>query len=63
MNESEEAGVKVSFAGGQVTAPVTAGQQVGAITVSQAGNSIAKVSAVAGGAVEKQPWWRKFWPF
>jgi len=63
VKRGEEAGVKVSFAGGQVTAPVTAGQGVGAITVSQAGKPIAKVPAVAGGAVDKQPWWRKFWPF
>jgi len=63
VKRGEEAGVKVSFAGGQVTAPVNAGQNVGTITVAQAGQVIAKVPAVAGAAVEKQPWWKKFWPF
>ena len=63
VKRGEEAGVKVSFSGGQVTAPVHAGQNVGTITVSQAGQVISKVPAVAGSAVDKQPWWRKFWPF
>src|SRR5205807_4696811 len=60
VKRGEEAGVKVSFSGGQVTAPVRAGQNVGTITVSQAGQVISKVPAVAGSAVDKQPWWRKF---
>jgi len=55
--------VKVSFSGGQVTAPVKAGQPVGTITVTQGGQVIAKVPAVAAASVDKQPWWRKFWPF
>lgn len=63
VKRGEEAAVKVSFAGGQVTAPVRAGQPVGAISVAQNGQVISKVPAVAGGAVDKQPWWRKFWPF
>jgi D-alanyl-D-alanine carboxypeptidase (penicillin-binding protein 5/6) len=63
VKRGEEAAVKVSFAGGQVTAPVRAGQAVGAITVAQNGQVISKVAAVAGAAVDKQPWWRKFWPF
>jgi D-alanyl-D-alanine carboxypeptidase (penicillin-binding protein 5/6) len=64
VKRGEEAGVKVSFTGSQVvTAPVRAGQPVGTITVAQAGQVIAKVPAVAGAAVDKQPWWRKFWPF
>jgi serine-type D-Ala-D-Ala carboxypeptidase (penicillin-binding protein 5/6) len=63
VKRGEEAGVKVSFNGGQVTAPVKAGQQVGTITVTQNGKMVSKVPAVAGGAVEKQSFWRKFWPF
>jgi len=63
VKRGEEAAVKVSFAGGQVTAPVRAGQPVGAISVAQNGQVISKVAAVAGAAVDKQPWWRKFWPF
>ena len=55
--------MKVSFNGGQVTAPVTAGQQVGTITVTQNGKMVSKVPAAAGAAVEKQSFWRKFWPF
>jgi len=63
VKRGEEAGVKVSFSGGQVTAPVKAGQPVGTITVTQGGQVIAKVPAVAAASVDKQPWWRKFWPF
>jgi len=55
--------VKTAFSGGSLTAPVRAGQQVGAVSVTQNGQVIARVPALAGGAVEKQPWWRKFWPF
>jgi D-alanyl-D-alanine carboxypeptidase (penicillin-binding protein 5/6) len=63
VKRGEEAGVKVSFNGGQVTAPVKSGQQVGTITVTQNGKMLSKVPAVAGAAVEKQSFWRKFWPF
>jgi serine-type D-Ala-D-Ala carboxypeptidase (penicillin-binding protein 5/6) len=63
VKRGEEKGVKTAFSGGAVTAPVRAGQQVGAVAVSQNGQVIARIPAVAGGAVEKQPWWRKFWPF
>jgi D-alanyl-D-alanine carboxypeptidase (penicillin-binding protein 5/6) len=63
VKRGEEGTVKVAFAGTSVTAPVTAGQQVGSVVVTQNGQSIAKVPAVAGGAVEKQAWWKKFWPF
>ena len=55
VKRGEEAGVKIAFSGGQVTAPVRAGQNVGTITVAQAGQVIAKVPAVAGAAVDKQP--------
>jgi serine-type D-Ala-D-Ala carboxypeptidase (penicillin-binding protein 5/6) len=63
VKRGEEAGVKVSFSGGQVTAPVKTGQPVGTITVTQRGQVIAKVPAVAAASVDKQPGWRKFWPF
>jgi len=46
-----------------VAAPVRAGQQVGWVVVSQSGQQINKVPAVAAASVEKQPWWKKFWPF
>jgi D-alanyl-D-alanine carboxypeptidase (penicillin-binding protein 5/6) len=63
VKRGEEAGVKVSFSGTQATAPVKAGQPVGTITVTQGGQVIAKVPAVAAASVDKQSAWRKFWPF
>ena len=63
VKRGEEGGVKVAFSGQSVTAPVNAGQQVGTVVVQQNGQAIAKVPAVAGAAVEKQAWWKKFWPF
>jgi D-alanyl-D-alanine carboxypeptidase (penicillin-binding protein 5/6) len=63
VKRGEEGTVKSAFAGGQVTAPVKSGQPVGTINVTQNGQVIARVPAVAGANVEKQPWWRKFWPF
>ena len=63
VKRGEEKNVKTAFSGGSLTAPVRAGQQVGAVSVTQNGQVIARVPALAGGAVEKQAWWRKFWPF
>ena len=63
VKRGEEAGVRIAFAGAQVTAPVRAGQPVGTISVAQAGQVISKVPAVAGASVDKESWWRKFWPF
>ena len=59
----QEGGIKVALSPSPVTAPVQAGQQVGWVLVSQAGQLINKVPAIAAAAVEKQPWWKKFWPF
>lgn len=59
----QEGSVKVSLAATAVTAPVNPGQQVGTVVVMQNGQQINKVPAVAGAAVEKQAWWKKFWPF
>jgi len=63
VKRGEEKNVKTAFSAGAVTAPVRAGQQVGAVAVTQNGQVVARVPAVAGAAVAKQPWWRKFWPF
>ena len=63
IKRGEEGSVKVGFAPSTVTAPVRAGQQVGSRRASQNGQQIGAVPAVAGAAVEKQPWWKKFWPF
>ncbi len=63
VKRGEESGVKVAFNGGTVTAPVHAGQQVGVVVVTQNGAVINKVPALAAANVDKQPWWKKFWPF
>jgi serine-type D-Ala-D-Ala carboxypeptidase (penicillin-binding protein 5/6) len=63
VKRGEEGSVKVAFSGQSITAPVTAGQQVGTVVVQQNGQAIAKVPAVSGAAVEKQSFWAKFWPF
>ncbi|HXA16059.1 MAG TPA: D-alanyl-D-alanine carboxypeptidase family protein [Thermoanaerobaculia bacterium] len=63
VQRGQESSINVRFMPGNVTAPVRAGQQVGFIVVYQGAQQIGKVPAVAQTAVEKQPWWRKFWPF
>lgn len=63
VKRGQEKDVKVNFSGNAVTAPVRAGQQVGTIVVVAGGQEIARVPAVAGAAVAKQPGWKKFWPF
>lgn len=63
VKRGEEGGVKVAFSPASLTAPVRAGQPAGTISVQQGGQSIAKVPAVTAAAVEKQPWWKSFWPF
>jgi D-alanyl-D-alanine carboxypeptidase (penicillin-binding protein 5/6) len=59
----QEGSLNVRFVPGNVAAPVRAGQQVGVIVVNQGSQQIGRVAAVAGTAVEKQPLWKKFWPF
>jgi D-alanyl-D-alanine carboxypeptidase (penicillin-binding protein 5/6) len=63
LPRGQEGSVKVSLAATAVTAPVRAGQQVGTVVVSQGGQQINRVPAVAGAAVDKQAWWKKYWPF
>jgi D-alanyl-D-alanine carboxypeptidase (penicillin-binding protein 5/6) len=63
VQRGQEGGISVRFVPGNLTAPVRAGQQVGVAIVNQGGQQIGKVPAVAQTAVEKQPWWKKFWPF
>jgi len=63
IRRGEEATIKVSIAPSPVAAPVRAGQQVGFVVVSNTGKPINRVPAVAAANVDKQPWWRKFWPF
>lgn len=63
IKRGEEGSVRVNLAPAPVTAPVRAGQQVGFIVVLHNGKQINRVPAVAAVSVEKQPWWKKFWPF
>jgi D-alanyl-D-alanine carboxypeptidase (penicillin-binding protein 5/6) len=63
VKRGEESSVKVSLAANNVTAPVRAGQQVGNVVVSQNGQQVNRVPAVAGANVDKESWWKKFWPF
>jgi D-alanyl-D-alanine carboxypeptidase (penicillin-binding protein 5/6) len=63
VRRGEESTFKVSFASSGVTAPVKQGQALGAASVQQNGTTVAKVPVVAAIAVEKNPWWKKFWPF
>jgi len=63
IRRGEQGGLKVGFVPNPVAAPVRAGQQVGMIVVTQGGQQISRVPAIATAAVEKQSWWRKLWPF
>lgn len=63
VQRGQEGSLNVRFVPGNVTAPVRAGQQVGIIVVNQGAQQIGRVPAVAQTAVEKQPMWKKFWPF
>lgn len=63
VKRGEEKGVTVSFQGTPVAAPVKRGQQVGTVVVQQGGKTLAKIPALAAQDVEKQPWWKAFWPF
>jgi len=63
VKRGDEGTIRVSLAPSPVAAPVRAGQQVGWVVVSESGHQINRVPAVAATNVEKQPLWKKFWPF
>jgi D-alanyl-D-alanine carboxypeptidase (penicillin-binding protein 5/6) len=63
VQRGQEGGITVRFVPSNLTAPIRAGQQVGVAIVNQGGQQIGRVPAMAQSAVEKQPWWKKFWPF
>jgi D-alanyl-D-alanine carboxypeptidase (penicillin-binding protein 5/6) len=63
VQRGQEGGISVRFVPSNLTAPIRAGQQVGIAVVNQGGQQIGRVPAMAQTAVEKQPWWKKFWPF
>lgn len=63
VKRGEEGGIKVSLIPTPVAAPVRAGQPVGTVVATLNGQQLGRVPAVAQNAVDKNPWWKKFWPF
>jgi D-alanyl-D-alanine carboxypeptidase (penicillin-binding protein 5/6) len=63
VKRGEEGNIKIGLIAPAVNAPVQAGQVIGSAVASQNGQVIGKVPVTAGAAVEKNPWWKKFWPF
>jgi D-alanyl-D-alanine carboxypeptidase (penicillin-binding protein 5/6) len=63
VQRGQEGGITVRFVPSNLTAPIRAGQQAGIAIVNQGGQQIGRVPAMAQTAVDKQPWWKKFWPF
>jgi len=63
LKRGEDKAAKPVFTATTVAAPVKPGQPVGTIVIQLNGQEIAKVPAVAGAAVEKNPGWKKFSPF
>lgn len=63
VKRGQEKGVTVTYQGNGAAAPVKKGQQVGTIVVQQNGKTLAKIPALAANDVEKQQWWKSFWPF
>jgi D-alanyl-D-alanine carboxypeptidase (penicillin-binding protein 5/6) len=63
VKRGQEKGVTVAYQGSGAAAPIKKGQQIGTIVVQQNGKVLAKIPALAANAVEKQQWWKSFWPF
>lgn len=63
VKAGQQQGVSVTVQGGPVAAPVKRGQRVGTVLVKNGGKTIATLPALAAVDVEKQPWWKMFWPF
>jgi D-alanyl-D-alanine carboxypeptidase (penicillin-binding protein 5/6) len=63
VKRGQEKGVTVAYQGSGAAAPVKKGQQVGKIIVQQNGKKLAEIPALAANDVEKQQWWKSFWPF
>jgi D-alanyl-D-alanine carboxypeptidase len=63
VKRGQEKSVTVAYQGSGAAAPVTKGQQIGTIVVQQDGKVLAKIPALAAEAVDKQAWWKSFWPF
>jgi D-alanyl-D-alanine carboxypeptidase (penicillin-binding protein 5/6) len=62
VTRGQESSVTTTFQDGHPKAPVKQGQQVGTIVVKVGDKEVAKVPAMAAGAVEVRPWWH-FWSF
>jgi serine-type D-Ala-D-Ala carboxypeptidase (penicillin-binding protein 5/6) len=63
VKRGQEKGVTVAYQGSGAAAPIKKGQQMGTIVVQQDGKVLAKIPALAANDVEKQQWWKSFWPF
>lgn len=63
VKRGQERNVKVTFTGGNVKAPVKAGQPIGTIVVQSGNETIAKIPGVAGQDVPKKSWLKSLWPF
>ena len=57
---AQEGTVRWILEPGQAEAPVAQGDTVGTVVVLQGDTELARVPALAAGAVERRPWWR-FW--
>lgn len=63
VKRGQDRNIKITYSGGEVTAPVKKGQQIGTVLVQNGNETIAKIPALAAADVEKQSWWKSFWPF
>jgi serine-type D-Ala-D-Ala carboxypeptidase (penicillin-binding protein 5/6) len=63
VKRGQDRNIKVSYSGGEVTAPVKKGQQIGTVLVQNGSETIAKIPALAVADIDKQAWWKSFWPF
>ncbi len=63
VKRGEEKGVRVSFSGGAVAAPIKRGQRIGTIVVQRGNETLAKIPAVAAQDVPKESWWKALLPF
>jgi D-alanyl-D-alanine carboxypeptidase (penicillin-binding protein 5/6) len=58
----EEGSVRMQFVSANPKAPVTAGQEIGAVVVRVGNREVARLPALAREASPVRPWWR-FWSF
>lgn len=63
VKKVEEPKFSMVLSAQKVPAPVKQGQQVGSVVIRRDGRPVAQVPAVAATSVDKNPWWKMFWPF